>query len=477
MNSTVSRQTSAVSEEPFEYQSVLVLKGVGPAVAEKLEKLGIYRVQDVLFHLPLRYEDRTRVVPMGSLRHGQQAVVEGVIEHAEVRYGGSRKGRRGRSLLCHVADGTGSVLLRFFYFNASQQANLVSGVRVRCYGEARMNNHRIEMVHPEYRRIFDDTNSSVEETLTPVYPKTEGVHQAMLRSLVDQALQKLDSHNLEEYVPVEIQKKYGFPDLGESIKTLHHPPPDTVMELLEECKHPAQQRMIFEELLAHQLSLLAVRQRVKHEQAAVLSLEENVLEVFQRQLGFELTQAQQTVVRELLNDMCCAQPMMRLLQGDVGSGKTVVAACAVLAAVTNGKQSAVMAPTEILAEQLYTNFVRWFGDSDCVLLTGKDKGKARDAKLRAIAEGDVHIVIGTHALFQADVSFNSLSLIVVDEQHRFGVHQRLALKDKGSFDGMQPHQLIMTATPIPRSLAMTAYADLDYSIIDALPAGRKPICR
>ncbi len=475
MTSTVSKQTTPKSEEPFEYQSVQVLKGVGPAVAEKLEKLGIYRVQDLLFHLPLRYEDRTRVVPMGSLRHGQHAVVEGVIEHAEVRFGGSRKGRRGRSLLCHVADGTGSLLLRFFYFNASQQANLVKGVRVRCYGEARMNNHRIEMVHPEYRRIFDDTNSAVEDTLTPVYPKTEGVHQAMLRNLVDQVLQKLDSHNLDEYVPAEILKQYGFPDLAESIKTLHHPAPDTAIELLEECRHPAQQRMIFEELLAHQLSLLAVRQRVKHEQAAALQLDEQKLDAFQQRLGFELTQAQQTVVRELLDDMRSTQPMMRLLQGDVGSGKTVVAACAVLAAMSCDKQSAVMAPTEILAEQLYTNFVRWFGDNDCVLLTGKDKGKAREAKLRAIAEADVNIIIGTHALFQADVVFNELSLIVVDEQHRFGVHQRLALKEKGSFNGMLPHQLIMTATPIPRSLAMTAYADLDYSIIDALPAGRKPI--
>ena len=476
MSSTASTPGRTAADEAFEYQPVQVLKGVGPGVAARLEKLGIYRVQDLLFHLPLRYEDRTRVVPIGSLQHGQQVVIEGVIEHAEVRYGGKRRGGRGgRSLLCHVADGTGSVILRFFYFNSTQQANLVKGVRVRCFGEARFNNHRLEMVHPEYRRLFDKQPAVVEETLTPVYPKTEGVNQALLRNLVDQVLTRLDGDRLYEYLPDNLSAQYGFPDLQQAIKTLHHPSPDASLQQLEQCQHPAQQRMIFEELLAHQLSLMQLRQHVKKEAAGPLTLNTDQLDGFKNQLAFELTPAQQTVVAEILDDLARPSPMMRLLQGDVGSGKTVVAACAVLAAVSAGKQAAVMAPTEILAEQLYANFCNWFSANDCVLLTGRDKGRLRQSKLEAIRNADVHVIAGTHALFQEDVEFNSLCLIVIDEQHRFGVHQRLALKDKGKFDGNIPHQLIMTATPIPRSLAMTAYADLDYSVIDALPAGRKPV--
>ena len=476
MSSTLSTQKRPAANEAFEYQPVEVLKGVGPGVAAKLEKLGIYRVQDLLFHLPLRYEDRTRVVPMGSLQHGQHAVVEGVIEHAEVRYGGKRRGgRSGRSLLCHIADGTGSVLLRFFYFNSTQQANLTAGVRVRCYGEARFNNHRIEMVHPEYRRLLDTQAAAVEETMTPVYARTEGVHQALLRNLIDQVLNRLNGQMLQEYVPESLLNKHGFPNLQQAIQMLHHPSPDISLEQLEQCRHPAQQRMIFEELLAHQLSLMQLRQRVKKEEAVPLPLDVTQLDVFKQRLDFDLTPAQQTVIAEILQDVAKASPMMRLLQGDVGSGKTVVAACAVLAALGSKKQAAIMAPTEILAEQLFENFCNWFSTKDCVLLTGKDKGRLRQSKLEAIKQAKVHVIVGTHALFQEDVGFKELSLIIVDEQHRFGVHQRLALKDKGRFNGTIPHQLIMTATPIPRSLAMTAYADLDYSVIDALPSGRKPV--
>jgi ATP-dependent DNA helicase RecG len=263
--------------------------------------------------------------------------------------------------------------------------------------------------------------------------------------------------------------------LQQAIQSLHHPSPDTSLSQLEQCTHPAQQRMIFEELLAHQLSLMRLRQRIKKEEAEELKPDLAELDAFRRQLPFELTTAQQTVIDEILDDLQRTSPMMRLLQGDVGSGKTVVAAFAVLAAVTAGRQAAIMAPTEILAEQLYENFSAWFSAHDCVLLTGKDKGRLREAKLGAIRNADVHVVSGTHALFQDDVEFSNLALIIVDEQHRFGVHQRLALKDKGGSNGRTPHQLIMTATPIPRSLAMTAYADLDYSVIDALPTGRKPV--
>ena len=473
MTSPASTKKGSANDLPFEYQSVEVLKGVGPSVAAKLEKLGIFRVQDLLFHLPLRYEDRTRVVPIGSLRHGQHAVIEGIIERAEVRYGGKR--RSGRSLLCHVADGTGSVLLRFFYFNATQQANLVKGVRLRCYGEARNGFHQVEMVHPEYRRLFDQQAAIVEEAMTPVYAKTEGVHQTLLRNLVDQALQRLGDERLQEYVPAAVLEQHDFPGLQQAIQLLHHPPPETSLALLEQCRHPAQQRMIFEELLAHQLSLVKLRQRVQKQQVERLILGTKQREGFERTLKFDLTSAQQKVIDEILEDLARPTPMMRLLQGDVGSGKTVVAACAVLAAVSSSTQAAIMAPTEILAEQLYGNFCNWFSAKHCVLLTGKDKGRLRESKLEAIANASVSIVVGTHALFQQDVAFKRLALMVVDEQHRFGVHQRLALIDKGRFNGYIPHQLIMTATPIPRSLAMTAYADLDYSIIDALPSGRKPI--
>ncbi len=474
MTSSVSTPAHA-ADVPFEYQSVEVLKGVGPGVAAKLEKLGIYRVQDLLFHLPLRYEDRTRVVPIGSLQHGQHAVIEGVIDHAEVRYGGRRRGGSGRSLLCHVADGTGSVLLRFFYFNAAQRNSLVGGVRVRCYGEARFNHRRLEMVHPEYRRVFDQQTAGVEENMTPVYPKTEGVNQALLRNLIDQVLQRLDGDRLCDYVPDALLSKHGFPGLQQAVQVLHHPSPETSLQQLEQCRHPAQLRMIFEELIAHQLSLMQLRQRVQREQAAPLQVDPEPLDRFRRRFDFELTQAQLRVIAEILEDLGKTSPMMRLLQGDVGSGKTVVAASAVFAAVACGKQAAIMAPTEILAEQLFRNFCSWFSASDCVLLTGKDKGRLRKSKLEAIRHAKVHVIVGTHALFQNDVEFNELCLIIIDEQHRFGVHQRLALKDKGRLDSSIPHQLIMTATPIPRSLAMTAYADLDYSVIDALPAGRKPV--
>ena len=288
-------------------------------------------------------------------------------------------------------------------------------------------------------------------------------------------LLRLAGEQLREYVPAALLQQHGFPRLQGALEILHHPSPDTPVGQLEQCRHPAQQRMVFEELLAHQLSLMRLRQRVQQEQARPLPLDTAQLDGFRRQLTFELTPAQVTVIEEILGDLAKPFPMMRLLQGDVGSGKTVVAACAVLAAVNAGRQAALMAPTEILADQLYTNFCNWFSANECVLLTGRDKGRLRQSKLEAIGAADVHVIVGTHALFQEDVIFNDLCLIVIDEQHRFGVHQRLALKDKGGFDGAIPHQLIMTATPIPRSLAMTAYADLDYSVIDALPSGRKPV--
>ena len=469
------------SADDFEYRSVDTLKGVGPAVAAKLEKLGITTIQDLLFHLPLRYEDRTRVAPIGSLQHGQHAVIEGVIEHTELRL---RGGKSGRSLLCEVADGSGTMLLRFFYFNASQQASLARGVRIRCYGEARLGAGRLEMVHPEYRRLFDGVPVPVEETMTPVYPKTEGVNQNQLRNLIAQAFSLLQAKTgdsaLIEWLPPALLQSHGFPELVAALHNVHYPTPDTRLSQLERGPHPAQQRLIFEELLAHQLSLLAVRRRMRKQRAPILQTDAKLAARFRQNLGFELTAAQQRVIAEIQTDLRAGAPMLRLVQGDVGSGKTVVAAAAALAAVGHGRQVAVMAPTEVLAEQLYENFSQWFSHSltphgQCVLLTGRDKGKNRQQKLEQIASGDAGIVLGTHALFQSDVEFHRLALVVIDEQHRFGVHQRLAFRDKGASADSRPHQLIMTATPIPRSLAMTAYADLDYSKIDELPPGRKPV--
>ncbi|MBE9564725.1 MAG: ATP-dependent DNA helicase RecG [Proteobacteria bacterium] len=460
--------------ENFEYQSVQALKGVGPAVAEKLKRLEIYNVQDVLFHLPIRYEDRTNLTPIGSLQPGQQALVEGVINHCEIKFGG--RGRR--SLLCHFSDNTGAVVLRFFHFNKAQQNNLSSGTRLRCFGEARRGASRLEMVHPEYT-VVQENSAIVEQSLTPVYPKTEGVHQTLLKKISSQVLAGINQGHLVDWLPEQVKKENGFPDLAIALSGVHRPHKDENISALNACKTKAQQRLLFEELLAHQLSLLQARNKIKQTMANVLPVTKEDYSDFIGKLSFQLTVAQERVIAEIFSDINKKSPMLRLVQGDVGSGKTVVAAAATMAAVNAGYQVAIMAPTEILAEQHYENFKQWFNDETCLFLTGKDKGKRRQKKLAEIVSGECQIIIGTHALFQDDVIFNSLSLLVVDEQHRFGVHQRLALREKGRIDDngnvIAPHQLIMTATPIPRSLAMTAYADLDYSVIDELPKGRKPV--
>ena len=469
--------------EDFEYQSVQTLKGVGPAVATKLEKLGLTTIQDILFHLPIRYEDRTRVVPIGALQPGQQVVIEGIVEHSEVRFSGrgrgwgKKKAGSGRSLLCYLSDDTGGIVLRFFYFNASQQENLVAGKRLRCFGEVRQGANSFEITHPEYQGLSEGELLPVKKSLTPVYAKTEGVHQTLLRNLSEQVLGKLREKAVPEWLPEPLLKEKEFPNLTQALKKVHHPDTDISLTEIEQAKHPAQQRLIFEELLAHRLSMMQFRETTKKYQAVACDVKRSHLNDFVKTLGFALTSAQIKVIKEIVGDLKCNVPMMRLLQGDVGSGKTVVAACAALAVMKNAGQVAIMAPTEILAAQLYNNFSGWFKSKNdaCLILTGKDKGKKRETKLLAIKEGNVDIIIGTHAIFQQSVEFNNLTLVIIDEQHRFGVHQRMALLEKGSTEDIVPHQLIMTATPIPRSLAMTAYADLDYSVIDELPVGRKAI--
>ena len=451
---------------------VTILKGVGPRMAERLARLGIHTVQDVLFHLPLRYEDRTRVVPMGMVRPGDHVVVQGVVELAEVRFG------RRRSLLVRVSDGTGFLTLRFFHFNAAQQSGVQRGAGIRCYGEVRAGPATAEMVHPEYRMIDPEAPVPVEENLTPVYPATEGVHQLTLRSVTEQALQYLDTGGaLHDWLPPDLVAPFRLSSLAGALRYVHRPPPDASVDLLLGGRHPAQQRLAFEELLAHHLSLRQVHQRALHVAAPPLSAGPALVGEFLGSLPFGLTGAQQRVIAELQQDLARSHPMARLVQGDVGSGKTVVAACAALTAVAAGYQVALMAPTELLAEQHYRSFAGWLASMDIGVAwhSGKLKGRERNATLESIRNGSVRIAVGTHALFQEEVEFGRLGLVIIDEQHRFGVHQRLALRDKGRDGELRPHQLVMTATPIPRTLAMTVYADLDTSVIDELPPGRLPV--
>ncbi|UVE17721.1 ATP-dependent DNA helicase RecG [Pseudomonas sp. LS44] len=450
--------------------SVTALKGVGAALAEKLAKVGLETLQDVLFHLPLRYQDRTRIVPIGALRPGQDAVIEGVVAGADVVMG------RRRSLLVRLQDGSGTLSLRFYHFSQAQKDNLKRGTQLRCYGEARPGASGLEIYHPEYRALNDGDATPVEQTLTPIYPTTEGLTQQRLRQLSSQALARLGPNSLPDWLPAELARDYHLGPLDEALRYLHRPPPDADLEELAEGRHWAQHRLAFEELLTHQLSLQRLRESVRAQQAPRLPLATRLPQQFLLNLGFQPTGAQHRVGAEIAYDLSQDEPMLRLVQGDVGAGKTVVAALAALQALEAGYQVALMAPTEILAEQHFLNFSRWLEPLgiEVAWLAGKLKGKARTAALERIAAG-TPMVVGTHALFQEEVRFARLALAIIDEQHRFGVQQRLALRQKG-IDGRQcPHQLIMTATPIPRTLAMSAYADLDTSILDELPPGRTPV--
>jgi ATP-dependent DNA helicase RecG len=450
---------------------VTQLKGVGSALAEKLARLGIHSIQDLLFHLPYRYEDRTRVVPMGSLRIGDIAVVEGEVMKADLVMG------RRRSLQVTLRDDSGFLVMRFFHFNAAQKNQLSEGTRVRCFGEVRPGRAGYEFYHPEYQTNPPAMPPADQATLTPVYPLTEGIQQPRVRGLCQQALAYLDRYPIKDWLPPALLADYQLPDITEAVRLVHLPPAGAPVHLLVEGKHPAQQRLVMEELLAHQLSLLQVREQIQAREALPLLPAGDRVERFLEQLPFSLTGAQRHVMADIRQDLSQPVPMLRLVQGDVGSGKTVVAALSALQAIEAGAQVALMAPTEILAEQHYQNFRNWLEPLgvELVWLSGKVKGKARQAALSAVAEGRAQIAIGTHALFQDDVVFQRLALVIVDEQHRFGVHQRLALREKGVGGTLAPHQLIMTATPIPRTLAMSAYADLDTSVIDELPPGRKPI--
>jgi ATP-dependent DNA helicase RecG len=450
---------------------VTALRGVGDALAQRLRALGVQTTQDLLFLLPLRYEDRTRVVPLGELRAGQRAAVEGEVLLTEVVFRGRRQ------MLCRIADGSGFLTLRFFYFTAQQQNGLARGARIRCFGEARRGPAGLEIVHPEYRRVDPQAPAAPEEHLTPIYPGTEGVTQGRLRMLVGLALDQTGSGDIEDWLPASLLSDSKLPSLRDALNYVHRPPADAPVELLLSGRHPAQRRLAFEELLAHQLSLKLLRRRIQSDPGWPLASAGTLKASLLAALPFRLTQAQQRALLEIERDLERPTPMLRLVQGDVGCGKTLVAALAAARAVQTGRQVALMAPTELLADQHAQNFRQWFEPLNVAvaLLTGRQTGKARSAVVAGIREGHASIVVGTHALFQESVEFSSLALVIVDEQHRFGVHQRLSLREKGSSAGHQPHQLIMTATPIPRTLAMTAYADLDVSVIDELPPGRTPV--
>ncbi|HFD92495.1 MAG TPA: ATP-dependent DNA helicase RecG [Gammaproteobacteria bacterium] len=454
---------------------VIALKGVGPRMVERLARLDIRRVEDLLFHLPAQYQDRSRIVPIGALRPGEAVTIQGEILLTEIKYG------RRRMLLSRLSDGTGAITLRFFNFSRLQQQNLAAGAWLRCFGEVRKGPATLEMVHPEYQHVDPDAPLPGGEHLTPIYPATEGLRQLTLRGLVSQALDLLGDtaspSGLAELLPEDVLRRYALPPMAEAVAYLHRPPLDADVRALQEGRHPMQKRLVFEELLAHQLSLRLLRRRKQRQAAPPLDAPGRLREALLAQLPFALTGAQQRVIAELCADMARDTPMQRLVQGDVGSGKTLVAAAAVLQAVESGFQAAIMAPTELLAEQHHVNFRAWFDPLgiEVAWLGGKTKGRARRAALEAIGDGSARVVVGTHALFQDEVEFAAPGLVVVDEQHRFGVHQRLALREKGRQEGRFPHQLIMTATPIPRTLMMSAYADLDSSVIDELPPGRRPV--
>ncbi len=453
--------------EPLAEQS-----GVGPKITERLAQLGLYSLQDLLFHLPLRYQDRTRITPIRHLTLGAEALIEGEIVHAALIFG------RKPSLLCKISDGASFIDIRFFHFTAQQKNSLTPGARLRCFGEVRYSfqRHGYEMVHPEYKLVHEGC-FKLEETLTPIYSSVQGISQTLLRRLTDQALLVIQKRKYElELLPESVRQHFALADLIAALHYVHRPPKQANVDQLLQGKHPMQRRLAFEELMAYLLSLQKTRQKMQNHPAVSCLLSHSQHEQFLRNLGFSLTGAQQRAVQEIERDLEKSFPMLRLLQGDVGAGKTVVAALAALKAIANGQQVALMAPSEILAEQHFQTFCKWLQPLNIKMtfLAGKQLGKIRKQNLIDIAAGNTALVIGTHAIFQAEVKFFNLGLCIVDEQHRFGVHQRLALREK-SVKNIYPHQLMMSATPIPRTLAMVAYADLDVSVLDELPPGRKPV--
>ena len=448
------------------------LKGVGPALERKFSQLGISSIEDLLFHLPLRYEDRTRITPIRQARLGEFVQLEGQIGSTSVQFG------RRRSLQCVMVDSTGTIHLRFFHFSAAQKNALAEGVRIRCYGEVRHGRSGLEIYHPEYRILKAGQEEPVPDTFTAVYPTTDGLQQGRMRGVISQALSLLDqAGGLNDCLPPEIIRQFKLFGLTESIRLVHRPPLDAPLEWINADTNPGAKRLAFEELLAHRLCMRRFKTLYAQRRAPALTQGGELVKQFEKTLPFELTTSQRQVTAEIEADLMTSTPMLRLLQGDVGSGKTLVAALSALRCLSSGFQVALMAPTEILAEQHCVSFRAWFEPLGIRVgwLSGKTRAAERKQVLQELTSGECQLLIGTHALFQDRVHYKSLGLIIVDEQHRFGVHQRLSLRDKGGKDRLSPHQLVMTATPIPRTLAMSAYADLECSVISELPPGRTPV--
>ncbi|MBS0225445.1 MAG: ATP-dependent DNA helicase RecG [Proteobacteria bacterium] len=456
--------------------AIATLPGVGPQMSAKLAERGLATLQDLWFWLPRGYEDRTRLTPIRALQSGVAAQVEGTVQAVE-------RGFRYRPQLkvALTDESRGTLLMRFFHFRSQQANQFQPGTRVRAFGTPRPGQFGLEMVHPSYH-VLSDADAGLSDRLDPVYPQLEGIAPATLRRLIGEALKRLPDEVELELLPVEIARALKLPMLRDALLTLHRPPADADLEALQSGHHPAQRRLALEEMLAHQLSLRRQRIAMQKHGAVKLGASVQLAERLRASLPFALTAAQERVFAEVRADLAQPHPMLRLVQGDVGSGKTVVAALAALLAIDSGHQAALMAPTELLAEQHFNTLRTWLEPLgiDVAWLAGKVGGKARAAVLQSIANGEAKLVVGTHALMQEGIAFHDLVLAIVDEQHRFGVQQRLALRDKGragvdDVSSRVPHQLVMTATPIPRTLAMAAYADLDVSVIDELPPGRTPV--
>ena len=449
-------------ESDFYIVAYVLPTGIPKATLAKLAKLGVHNRFDLVLHLPLRYEDETQLQRIAELTPGMSAQVEGEIIHSEVLF------RPRRTLVCQVQDDSGILHLRFLHFYPSQQKQLAVGKKIRALGEARMGYFGMEMVHPKCRATGEDT--PLKQALTPVYPTTAGLPQATLSKQIQSALDELE---LPDTLPPALLNRLRLPGFADSVKLLHNPPPGIAEETLAERTHPAWLRIKFDELLAQQLSM-RLHYRKRHSRTAPrLPSHGRYTQQLLQTLPFKLTQAQQKTLQEISHNLGQPHPMQRLLQGDVGSGKTVVATLAALQAMENGYQVALMSPTEILAEQHYLKLNAWLAPLGItpVWLSGSLKKKDKQAAAERIAQGETQLAIGTHALFQEEVQFKNLGLVIIDEQHKFGVHQRLALRGKGD----EPHQLMMSATPIPRTLALSYYADLDVSVIDELPPGRTPV--
>ena len=459
-----------MDEESIDLQSIQNIKGVGPKGAISLNNLGIFTISDAAFHLPFRYEDRSFITPITDANYQTPVLIEGEIMKSTVVFRGRRM------LFSEIYDGTGKLTMRMFNFAMAQHKALEKGKMIRCYGTITPGPNGKQMIHPQYQVFEKEDSIEVEKNLTPIYPTTSGLQQNKLKKIIENSLEFCDKHNLlKEESKDKEYSQYG--NLLETLKFLHKPPVETNLNELIEGKHPAQQALIKEELVAHMLCAGILKNELEGRSGPSMKEISMHEDVFLKSLPFDLTDAQNKVWKEILDDLLGKVPMRRLLQGDVGSGKTLVGALAALHAQSNNYQSAILCPTEILAEQHFTSFSGWFKELgiNVMLLSGSTKAKERKKIIEDLEKGNIDILIGTHAIFQSGVVFNNLGLTVIDEQHRFGVHQRFSMLEKGGQENQSPHQLIMTATPIPRTLAMTVYGSLETSIIDELPPGRNPV--